>query len=199
MAEILHLTALLPALVSACCTVGAARTRGAVGVISAIVMLVAMLDLAGGGVLPPVAWSALLVASAMSGAVTARIAGASGGGPMGAHGALGLVVMAALVVLMGVTPGGGAHGLVSGGHAEHGAAGPLAGTIWAGTAAYLAYSGALILPRAALGADCVDRERHSVSPTAVLPSAGRWQRGRDRLEVAAMAASVALMSAALLA
>jgi len=198
MAEILHLTALLPALVSTCCTVGAARTRGAVGVISAIVMLAAMLDLTGGGVLPPVAWSALLVASAMGGAAATRIARASGRGPMGAHAALGLVVMAGLVILMGAAPGG-AGDLAIGGHAGHAASGPLAGTIWAGTAAYLAYSGVLVRPRAALRADRVEAGRGSVPWRAVHPGADRRRGSRDRLEVAAMAASVVLMSAALLA
>src|SRR3712207_5131077 len=193
MAEILHLTALLPATVSACCTVGAARTRGAAGVISAIVMLAAMVDLTGGGLLQPLAWSALLVASAMGGAVAARPPRAPGGDAMGAHAAVGLVVMAGLVVLMGGAPGGPGP-LLAGEHARHSATGPLAGTVWAGTAAYLAFSGVLLRRRAASTAHLV-----AEGPGGAPAAGGPRSRRRDRLEVAGMAASVALMAAALVA
>ena len=209
MAEILHLGALLPAAVSACCTVGAARSRGALGVISAIVMLAAMLDLTGGGLLSPLLWSALLVASAVGGALAVRLAPVALRDGMRTHGALGLVVMAGLVVLMA---GAGPAGTVSSGgdpvgaHAQHAAlaAGPLAGTVWAGTAAYLAFSSALLRRpgaasvhavatpvTAALGGVRVRGTRHR---TAVPRG---WHR--DRIEVAGMASSVALMAAALLA
>ncbi|WP_108249835.1 hypothetical protein [Planctomonas deserti] len=209
MAEILHLGALLPAAVSASCTVGAARSRGALGVISAIVMLAAMLDLTGGGVLSPLLWSALLVASAVGGALAARVSPVALRDGMRTHGALGLVVMAGLVVLMA---GAGSAGTVPSGadpagvHAPHAAlaAGPLAGTVWAGTAAYLAFSCVLLrrpgaatvhavaIPvPAARGGVRLRRTRHR----------GAVPRGwhRDRIEVAGMASSVALMAGALLA
>jgi hypothetical protein len=197
MAEILHLSALLPAAVSACCTAGAARSRGAWAVISAVVMLAAMLDLAGGGVLPPLAWSVLLVALAMGGAVAARIARATGPDPMAAHAALGLVVMAGLVVLMAAganAPGAGS--ALPGGHAQHTAgAGPLAGTVWAGTAAYLAYSAVLVGRRAARRAHVAGAGMGGAVAGIAGPRAWR----RDDFEIAGMAASVALMAAALLA
>ncbi|MFD3448488.1 hypothetical protein ACFDTO_28220 [Microbacteriaceae bacterium 4G12] len=190
MAEILHLGALLPAAVSACCTVGAARSRGALGVISAIVMLAAMIDLTGGGLLSPLVWSALLVASAVGGALATRVAPIAVRDGMRTHGALGLVVMAGLVVLMagvgpaGVVPPGAAP---AGAHAAHAAfsAGPLAGTVWAGTAAYLVFSCALL-------------RRPAAAPVHDRSAVARGWR-RDRIEVAGMAASVALMAAALLA
>jgi hypothetical protein len=196
MAEILHLTALLPAVVSACCTVGAARSRGAWGGISAVVMLAAMLDLAGGGVLPPLVWSALLIGSAVSGAAAARLARAAGRNPMVAHAALGLVVMAGLVVLMTAPGNAGGSFSAPGGHALHGsAAGPLAATVWGGTAAYLAFSGALVLRTVAARA-------HPVAAgggEAGLDSARTGTWSRDGLEIAGMGSSVALMAAALLA
>jgi hypothetical protein len=104
-------------------------------VISAIVMLAAMLYLTGGGVRPPLAWSALLVALAMGGAVAARVGSAANGDPMATH-AIGLVVMAGLVVLMA---GGGPAvpaAVPSAGHSQHApaVAGSLAGTVWAGAA-----------------------------------------------------------------
>jgi hypothetical protein len=211
MAEILHLGALLPAAVSACCTVGAARSRGALGVISAIVMLAAMLDLTGGGLLSPLLWSALLVASAVGGALAARVSPVALRDGMRTHGALGLVVMAGLVVLMaaagpaGTVPSGADP---AGVHAPHAAlaAGPLAGTVWAGTAAYLAFSCALLRRPGAASVHAV------ATPAPVAAARGgvrvrRTRHGsavprgwhRDRIEVAGMASSVALMAAALLA
>jgi hypothetical protein len=197
MAEILHLSALLPAAVSACCTLGAARSRGAVGVISAIVMLAAMLDLTGGGVLPPLAWSALLVALAMAGAVAARITRVADGDAMAAHAALGLVVMAGLVALMAAGVAAGHAPTLTGGHSPHAAsaAGPLAGAVWAGTAAYLAFSAVLVRRRVPSPA----RAAGAAPCGTVSDGAGRRAWSRDGLEVTGMAASVGLMAAALLA
>ncbi len=201
MAEILHLSALLPAAVSTCCTVGAARSRGAVGVISAVVMLLAMADLSGGGLLSPLVWSALLIASAVGGALAARLASPRPGTGkvrgMGTHAALGLVVMAGLVVLMAA--GGPAAVGSAAGHPAHTdagvMAGPLTGTVGAGTAAYLAFSCALLWRRAPSPAHVTSGGVRGSS------GSGAALRGvrRDRLEVAGMAASVSLMAAALLA
>lgn len=201
MAEILHLSALLPAAVSTCCTVGAARSRGALGVISAVVMLLAMADLSGGRLLSPLIWSALLIASAVGGALAARLASQradAGDGDavgMGTHAALGLVVMAGLVVLMAA--GGPAAAGSAAGHPAHAAAaaGPLTGTVWAGTAAYLAFSCALLRRGVLPPAHAVGVVMRGSAGTGV----GLRGVRRDRLEVAGMAVSVALMAAALLA
>ncbi|RWZ59278.1 hypothetical protein ELQ92_13545 [Labedella populi] len=65
MTELLHVAALLPATLGVCCT--AARRRATPELVAAIVMLVVMADLALGVVsVPPITWTAVLVATALS-------------------------------------------------------------------------------------------------------------------------------------
>jgi hypothetical protein len=128
MSELLHLSALLPAAVGVCCTVGGRRRRTADAVLTAV-MLVAMADVSLRiGMLHPLGWCALLVLLAISGAVAARRGSArvgargSGAGWAGVHLsalhlALGLITTAALLALM--PGGGGASASVSSVH-QHG-------------------------------------------------------------------------------
>ncbi|MGG7509866.1 hypothetical protein [Plantibacter sp. YIM 135249] len=76
MVEALHLGALLPAAVGACCTVGG--RRGIVDLVAAIVMLAAMIDAAtGAALLHPLVWGAVLVAVGIVSAARLRGVGAS--------------------------------------------------------------------------------------------------------------------------
>ncbi|MDO9395666.1 MAG: hypothetical protein Q7T71_03880, partial [Herbiconiux sp.] len=81
MGEVLHLSALLPATVGVCCTLGAGRGgvshhRGRaarlVAAVSALLMLLAMLDVSTRmlGLTPP-AWSAVLLLAALAAAPVA--------------------------------------------------------------------------------------------------------------------------------
>lgn len=64
MTDLLHVAALLPAALGACCTAGRQRTGAELG--AALVMLVVMIDLALGVVsVPPIVWTAVLVATAL--------------------------------------------------------------------------------------------------------------------------------------
>lgn len=64
MTELLHVAALLPAALGVCCTAG--RRRATPELATAVVMLVVMADLALGIVsVPPVVWTAVLVATAL--------------------------------------------------------------------------------------------------------------------------------------
>lgn len=112
MTDVLHLGALFPAAVGACCTVGG--RRGAVELGSALIMLAAMLDLASGaGIVHPLVWALVLVALAIVSAVRLRAgrrASGSAGAPaegrlrhrtaMVVHTSGGLLIMAALVCAM---------------------------------------------------------------------------------------------------
>ena len=113
MSEVLHLGALVPAAVGACCTVGG--RRGPLDLVAAIVMLAAMLDLATGvGMLHPLLWAVVLIVLAIASAVrlrsiaglpapvddTAVLAVTRHRAAMTAHTSGGLVIMAALVCTM---------------------------------------------------------------------------------------------------
>jgi hypothetical protein len=113
MSEVLHLGALVPAAVGACCTVGG--RRGPLDLVAAIVMLAAMLDLATGvGLLHPLLWAVVLTVLAVVSAVRLRsIAGSPAPvedalplavtrhrAAMTVHTSGGLVIMAALVCTM---------------------------------------------------------------------------------------------------
>ncbi|WP_314138420.1 hypothetical protein [uncultured Plantibacter sp.] len=113
MSEVLHLGALVPAAVGACCTVGG--RRGPLDLVAAIVMLAAMLDLAtGAGMLHPLLWAVVLIVLAVASAVRLRsVAGLPAPvenavalavthhrAAMTVHTSGGLVIMAALVCTM---------------------------------------------------------------------------------------------------
>ncbi len=219
MAELLHAGALLPAAVGACCTLGSVRSRRLAAALSAIVMLLAMLD-ATVGVLrvPTFVWTAVLVAAALAAALAGRLATGAphpGGaravadpsartrgpgrrsapdagarvpvparhaGAMAAHGSAGLLVTAGLLAAMGGAGGASAvgaswgAGLAGSMHHAGSASGALLTMSGVGALVYMGLSAvlALRLPRATL------RDRMAVA------------------EVASMAASTALMLAALL-
>ncbi|MGG7465982.1 hypothetical protein [Plantibacter sp. YIM 135347] len=147
MVEALHLGALLPAAVGACCTVGG--RRGIVDLVAAIVMLAAMIDAAtGAALLHPLVWGAVLVAVGIVSAARLRGVGASsataatadiGAGTetpaavatntaerqhrlMLVHTSLGLLVMATMLVAMASH---GSHAVlgISSSVTHHGAAG----------------------------------------------------------------------------
>ncbi|OII38774.1 hypothetical protein [Plantibacter sp. MMLR14_011] len=113
MSEVLHLGALVPAAVGACCTVGG--RRGPLDLVAAIVMLAAMLDLAtGAGMLHPLLWAVVLIVLAVASAVRLRsVAGLPAPvddavalavkrhrAAMTVHTSGGLVIMAALMCTM---------------------------------------------------------------------------------------------------
>jgi hypothetical protein len=159
MVEALHLGALLPAAVGACCTVGG--RRGIVDLVAAIVMLAAMIDAAtGAALLHPLVWGAVLVAVGIVSAARLRGVGASSATAgtetpaavatvtaerqhrlMLVHTSLGLLVMATMLVAMASH---GAHAAlgISSSVTHHGAAG--AGTfgviVAAAVASYTAFT-----------------------------------------------------------
>ena len=151
MSEFLHLAALAPAGVAACCVVSdrpADRRRGRfVEIAVALLMLGAMIDVSRPApMFAPVLWAALLLlgAIALGATLRRRRIGARGDsafpvlahGPI--HGALGCVVMAALVLVM-VGPAATATATATPSH--HGAsASVLTVVIGAGVLAYGAYS-----------------------------------------------------------
>lgn len=125
MTELLHLGALVPAAVGACCTVGG--RRGPVDLVAAILMLAAMLDLGTGtAIVHPFLWAIVLTVLAVGSALRLRLgtatvahrddesgrALANHRAGMMIHTAAGLLIMAALVCAM----------------AGHGPGGPYAGT-----------------------------------------------------------------------
>jgi hypothetical protein len=155
--DFLHLAALAPAGVAACCVVSGGRVDRRrdrfVEIAVTLLMLGAMIDVSRRTpLIAPVLWAALLLVGALVlGATTRRgIAGARGDsgarvlahGPI--HGALGCVVMAALVLVMVAPAAGAGVGAVS----HHGGGGPLLGApasvltvmVGAGVLAYGAYS-----------------------------------------------------------
>jgi len=156
MGEVLHLWALAPATVGACC-VAADRGRARVPEFAAAaLMLIAMADIGtGAGLIAPVLWALLLVVGAMAlaalrGARRRPVAAERMPHPsraMTVMTALGLVVMAVLMIAMGVHPSSAALGL-GGGH-DHsafgawrggGELGPVAALTMAVAAAYVAVS-----------------------------------------------------------
>lgn len=150
MGEALHLGALVPAAVGACCTLGAPRSgrERAVGGLVAVVMLLAMLD-AGTRMLgvPVLAWAALLVLTAVGSAFAGRVEARSPGhrGIMGLQGSLGSVVMAGLLVAMAAgSPRSDV--LVTVGHHGGGASGtltPVVAVVAVGALVYAAWSAVL--------------------------------------------------------
>lgn len=172
MTELLHLSALLPAAFGVCCTVGG-RRRGRLGfeAAAALVMLVAMADVALNlGLVAPILWVVGLVLLALASVATprSRQARSAGATHRSLHISLGLIVMAGLVALMSA-------GHVASVSAHHGGGGMLPLLVFGGSAAYVGYSSwrAVTLFRMPL---------------------------RDllgSLEAASMAASVALMAGAL--
>lgn len=113
MTDVLHLGALLPAALGACCTVGG--RRGVIDLGSALVMLAAMLDLASGaGIVHPLLWAIALVVLALVSAVRLRVVRPSALGgdaashpfairhraAMVVHTSGGLLIMAALMCVM---------------------------------------------------------------------------------------------------
>lgn len=177
MTELLHLSALLPAAFGVCCTVGG-RRRGRVGfeAVAAVVMLVAMADVALGlGLVAPILWvvGSLALAVAQPLVEPRRHSAPTVIEPRrnphrSLHTSLGLIVMAGLIALMSA----GHTASVSG---HHGGGGLLPLLVFGGSAVYVGYSTwrAVILFRMSL------RD---------LPGC---------LEAASMAASVALMAGAL--
>ena len=199
-AEALHLGALLPAAVGACCTLGARRSGRVAALASALVMLLAMLDTTAGLVgLPALTWSAVLVLTALVVAATGRLASPTGAragagtGPvrlghasaMAVHGGIGLIAMAALLAVMGSpSMGGGVAGVsglagATGLHHAGGASGVLGAAVAVGVLAYGGFSGMLAVR---LARDAGVRRR---------------RRALAALEVAAMGASALLMLAAI--
>jgi hypothetical protein len=169
--ELLHAWAIAPAALGACCLAadrGRARWPDAA---ASVLMLVAMLDAALTGLVAPVYWAALLIASAMAFAAWRRPRGrAASSHPrppagMAVHTGLGLIAMAALQLAMGHDPlaaGASAHG-------HHGGGASLITLLLGGALAYAAFS-ALLLARA--------------------------HRPLDRAQLICMGASVVLMAAA---
>jgi hypothetical protein len=125
--EILHLGALAPAAIGACCIAADRRRARAPELAASVLMLVAMLDVVVWGVIAPVVWAAALVVAAIGLAAlrgraarrrsTARVPVPAARVPVPAarvpvpaarvpssvmtvHATLGLVVMAALVLAM---------------------------------------------------------------------------------------------------
>lgn len=111
MGEILHLGALAPAAIGACCIAADRRRARAPELAASVLMLVAMLDVVLGGVMAPIVWAALLIVAAMGlAALRGRaVRSRAGRAPRAAvvpstvmtvHATVGLVVMAALVLAM---------------------------------------------------------------------------------------------------
>ena len=121
MTEILHLWALAPAAVGTCCLPADRRRVRAPELTASALMLIAMLDAATVGLVATVFWAGMLLLAAMA------LAGVRSGrrrhparraDTMTVHTALGLVVMAALLLTMPAgqpsAPSGHAHGMDAG-------------------------------------------------------------------------------------
>lgn len=112
MSEVLHAWAVAPAAIGACC-VAADRARVRPPELAAsVLMLLAMLDAALAGWVPPVYWTALLSAAAVGLAVWRRPRQRRAPrvpALMTVHTTLGMVVMAALQVGMGGHTAGAGH------------------------------------------------------------------------------------------
>ncbi len=152
MSEFLHLAALAPAGVAACCVAsGRGRRRGrTVEIAVAVLMLAAMIDVSRSApLLAPVLWAGLLLLGGLAlAATTGRRSGPARGEsctPVFAHGsihgALGCVVMAALVMVMAAPAPGVGMGVSAGETSHHGAsASVLTVVIGVGVLAYAVYS-----------------------------------------------------------
>lgn len=170
MADLLHLWALAPATLGACCVAADRGRARAPELAASVLMVLAMADAAtGAGLIAPVFWAVLLIAAAMTLAALRgrRRSGASHPVPlMAVMTTLGLVVMAALTVAMGVHATGHTDG-----HAHGVGAAGLALGVGAVTAGYVGASGVLAV---------------------------RGMPRLDRLQYAAMGASTLLMGLAVL-
>lgn len=141
--DVLHAGALAPAIASACCVAADRRRTRAREVSASALMLLAMVDASLTGFVAPVFWAALLLAAGMAMAASHRrrpvTAGPGRTHPvMGIHTALGMVLMAMLLVTMSSTH-------TASTHAHHGvsAAGlnalvAAAALVYAGWSAYAA-------------------------------------------------------------
>ncbi|TAJ46328.1 MAG: hypothetical protein EPO52_17495 [Herbiconiux sp.] len=148
MGELLHAGALVPATVGACCVIGTRRAGRVIAAVAALVMLAAMLDASTRMMgLPAFAWATLLVLTALvTSFVTSRTPpahhGTHQGRIMGIHGALGLIVTAALLLVMGTPSGGGVAATSASPALAHHAGGAASGTLGAVVGiAVLAYVG----------------------------------------------------------
>lgn len=183
----LHLLSLAPAAVGLCCLAADRRRARALELFAAAIMMLAMADAALSRLVAPVWWCAALLATAvalaavggrarsraempMSGRHPADAVHVGRDTAMGVHAAGGLVVMAALLLAM--TGDAGTVG-ASGAGAIHRHGSAVAGPAAAGVVLAVAYViGSILI-------------------------AVRARRALDRVQYAAMAASVALMSVAL--
>ena len=157
---LLHLVAVLltagAVVVQGALLSGGRRRSAALGLVAAVLMLVAMVDAAYIGAVSPIAWTALLVVAgvgfAAAGSSRRRIVLAGGGPAEGVgvttHDALGLVAMAALIPLMAIDVAGGD----AGAHAGHGAgAGPLTVVVLAVALGHVVGAGAAFARSPGLG------------------------------------------------
>ncbi|SBS71947.1 hypothetical protein [uncultured Microbacterium sp.] len=163
MADLLHLWALAPATLGACCVAADRGRARAPELAASVLMVLAMADAATGSrMLAPVLCAALLVVAAMALAAVRgrrRSAAAHPAPAMSVMTTLGLVVMAALTVAMGVHGAGHATG-----HA-HGVGAPgLALGVGAVTAAYVGAAGVL----AVRGMPRLDRVQYAAMGASTL-------------------------------
>lgn len=181
MTDVLHVGALLPAAVGACCTVGG--RRGALELGSALVMLAAMLDLASGaGIVHPLVWAVVLVLLAITSAVRLRAgrraatAPPSRGRPTDRHSSAmvvhtsgGLLIMAALVCAMAGHAASGIYAASSMEAASHHGGGMSPSTLFiaAAIAGYLALSARLAVRAATRGRRLVALELGSMAVSVV--------------------------------
>lgn len=181
MTDVLHVGALLPAAVGACCTVGG--RRGALELGSALVMLAAMLDLASGAwIVHPLVWAVVLVLLAITSAARLRAGRLTAGAPasrgpatdrhataMVVHTSGGLLIMAALVCAMAGHATSGMHAVIGMGTASHhgGGMSPGALLIAAAIAGYLALSASLAVTAASRGRRLVALELGSMAASVV--------------------------------
>ncbi|MBG6238480.1 hypothetical protein IWX78_001452 [Mycetocola sp. CAN_C7] len=139
MTELLHLSALLPAAFGACCTVGGrrrGRVRSGFEASAAVVMLVAMADVAVGlGLVAPILWVVgLVVLAVVSPVIGIRHDRSREVRPHpGLHTSLGLIVMAGLIALMSA-------GHVASVPVHHGGGGLFLLLVFGGSAIYVGYS-----------------------------------------------------------
>lgn len=184
-----HLLALAPAGVGVCCLAADRRRPRGAELATGVLMLVAMADAAGPALMPAVGWAVLLIAASLAlvathGRARGRRAVARAGEPgeraMVVHAAVGMIVMAALMLAMSVGSPAGAGAAAAGVAGGGSSLGPSAGPH--------AHGGSSVAVLVVLGA---------VYAVASLVLAVRTRGALGRVQYAAMAASVGLMSAAM--
>ncbi|WP_156760578.1 hypothetical protein [Microbacterium karelineae] len=161
----LHLVMVASGAVCVACAATARPRASVTAVVGAVVMLVAMIDMAGPGVLAQVAWGLALLGAAVAGGAAARIRGGRTAALAESPRLVGLALMALLVV------GGGAHDGSSSAH-HHG--GP--DVVAVATISALAYGAWIVV--------LLVRDRRAHRNHAV-----------DRASMAVMVAAMALMPA----